>query len=494
MSVRVLIGLCVLLIGPLSASAQTAATWFLAEGADNAIFQQEILVGNPGSDKLDVTITLLPQADARFDDLELVFQMDPTSRLTVRPGVDFGLTGSASARVRAVIAGTTTPADIVVERSMYFSGGTRAGGHNAGGVTTLAPSWTLAEGASTIFSTFVLAANPNPTPTALRATYLTSTGASFESTQQAAPESRATFWPQAEHPELASAEFSTVVESLTPGNDIVAERAMYFDFGPLYARSGHDALGVPSPSTTWYFAEGFTGGNASIAFETFLLLANPGDTATDATVDYLLDSGEVVTLTYRLPARERVTVWVDQEGRVRGGAEALQHAAFGMRVTAPEPIVAERSLYWGTPSTADPYTPRLPWSDGHATAGVTAPAERWAFAEGGQDYVSATSDRYQTFLLFSNPNPNPIVVQATFLRDDGTGVQRQQCVAGSALPPSSSRWPPARAARAAWSRQAASPSWPNAPCTGATGSQVDMPTSVCRGRIRVWRRRRPLMS
>ena len=47
---------------------------------------------------------------------------------------------------------------------------------------------------------------------------------------------------------------------------------MYFDT----FRSGHDALGVTAASPTWYFAEGFTGGNATTAFETFLLLVNPG--------------------------------------------------------------------------------------------------------------------------------------------------------------------------------------------------------------------------
>ena len=47
---------------------------------------------------------------------------------------------------------------------------------------------------------------------------------------------------------------------------------MYFDA----FRGGHDALGVTTPSTTWYFAEGSTGGNTQTAFETFLLLANEG--------------------------------------------------------------------------------------------------------------------------------------------------------------------------------------------------------------------------
>ena len=71
------------------------------------------------------------------------------------------------------------------------------------------------------------------------------------------PGNRATLWPSA-NPALAGQGFSTVVESDQP---VVAERAMYFD----NFRSGHDALGVTSGRTTWYFAEGFTGGSATIA-------------------------------------------------------------------------------------------------------------------------------------------------------------------------------------------------------------------------------------
>src|SRR5690606_28293479 len=138
-----------------------------------------------------------------------------------------------------------------------------------------------------------------------------------------------TFWPRIEHPNnLGSAEFSTFVESLTTGNLVVAERAMYHD----EFQSGHDAIGVSSPSTAWYVAEGYTGGNDVTAFETFLLLANTGTTAADVTVEYLLDSGQVVTLPYVVAPRSRFTVWVDQEGRLNDNR--LTAAAFGMRVTS----------------------------------------------------------------------------------------------------------------------------------------------------------------
>lgn len=408
------------------ANAQGASTWFLAEGANNGTFTQEILVGNPSAQALKVTVTLLPQADAVAPTLTKTFDLGPTARLTVRLGSDFNLNGSASSRVTAVLASdNATPADIVVERTMYFPGAAQSGSHNASGVTQngLSDRWVLAEGSGGVFETFVLVANPNPAPTTVRATYLTGTGQSFVTEQVAPANARLTFYPRGEHAALASADFSTVIESLTPGNLVIAERAMYFDA----FQSGHDALGVTGPSTTWLFAEGFTGGNAQTAFETFLLLANTGTTDTTATVDYLLDNGQVVTRTYPLGPRQRFTVWVDQEGRTFDNR--LTAAAFGIRISSTSPIVAERAMYWGTPSAADPTTPTFPWREGHADAGAIAGESKWAFAEGQQGTFGAAATPFDTFFLLANPQNIPVLVQATFVREDGKGIVRTLCVA-----------------------------------------------------------------
>ncbi len=423
--------LCLTLAAP--AAAQSASRWFLAEGASNAILEQEILVANPSASALTVTVRLLPDPGAQFDPSKLVrtFPLGPTARLTVSVAQAFPeLNGAASAEVSAVVAGSTTPADIVVERTMYFPDGTRAGAHNASGVTQAATRWMFAEGASGVFSTFVLVANPNATEANVRVSYLKSTGEIIQNQVTIQPGQRHTFWPQEDNKEtLTTAEFSTVVESLDAGKPIVAERAMYFDPAPSgskFQRSGHAALGVPAASTTWYFAEGFTGGNAQIAFETFLLLANTNSTATTATVTYQLDSGEAISRDYVLDPNRRLTVWVDQEGRTFD--PRLEASAFGITVEAPVPIVAERAMYWGTPSAPDPATPTFPWVEGHATAGSPVRAARWGFAEGAQDFLDASGLQYQTFLLFSNPNAASIAVRATYLRQDGTGIQRLLCV------------------------------------------------------------------
>jgi hypothetical protein len=422
----VAVGLCFALSAG-SATAQHASRWFLAEGASNAVLEEEILVANPGAAALTVTVTLLPDPTAQIATgtaLTKTFPLGAASRLTVRLAQEFpGLNGATSAQVSAVVAGTSTPADIVVERSMYFPDGTRVGAHNASGVTEAAQRWILAEGASGVFSTFILVANPNATATNVRVQYLKSTGEVVSFTAVLPANSRTTYWPQNDYPsQLGTAEFSTVVESLDAGKPIVAERAMYFDPAPTgsgFARSGHDALGVPEASREWYFAEGFTGGNAQTAFETFLLLANTNASKTTATVTYQLDSGQAVTRDYELSPNQRLTVWVDQEGRTFDAR--LKAASFGITVRATQPMVAERAMYWGTPTAADATTPSFPWREGHATAGSPVLASRWAFAE-GREGEDASARPYSTFFLLSNPGATPVNVQATFMTEDGGGL------------------------------------------------------------------------
>ncbi len=122
MLLRAAIALVALLIGGEDAFAQASSTWFLAEGVSNAIFDQDILVGNPSATPLTVTVELFPAADALFTGTNpRTFVLPATGRLTVNLKQAFpGLNGAASAQVSAVLQGTSTPADIVVERSLFF--------------------------------------------------------------------------------------------------------------------------------------------------------------------------------------------------------------------------------------------------------------------------------------------------------------------------------------------------------------------------------------
>ena len=408
-----------LCVGAAAPAFAQASTWFLAEGASNGTFDEDILVGNPSPGTVSVTLTLLPAPDAVIGPgtvLEKAFTLPGTGRLTLNLRREFpGFSGAASARVSAFVQGTATPADIVVERSMFFplTGTPYAGGTGASGVAAPATRWVLAEGSAGIFQTFILVVNPGPTPANVNVRYLRDDGVVVSTSRVIEPGRRETLWPSVQEVALVNHAFSTIVECDVP---VVAERAMYFDD----YRSGHDALGVTAERTTWYFAEGFTGGNAQIAFETFLLIGNDNDQQATVTATYFRDSGVPVVRSYTVPPYSRFNIWTDQE-RNDSGAFLLPSAAFSVRLDSTVPIVAERSVYWGTPAQGDPTTPVFPWKEGHVVAGIEQPRAKWAFAEGRQG-EDASGTRFDSFFLLVNPNSVDIQVRAIFATEDGTGL------------------------------------------------------------------------
>ena len=66
--------------------------------------------------------------------------------------------------------------------------------------------------------------------------------------------------------------------------------------------------------------------------------------------------------------------------------------------------------------------PGQPFGAGHESAGVTAPALGWFFAEG------ATGSFFDLFILLSNPNATAAQVQADYLLPDGTVVTKLYAV------------------------------------------------------------------
>nr|MBA2353663.1 IPT/TIG domain-containing protein [Acidobacteriota bacterium] len=196
---------------------------------------------------------------------------------------------------------------------------------------------------------------------------------------------------------------------------------MYFDPAPgAFARSGHAALGVTSARPAWYFAEGFTGGNATIAFETFLLIGNDNPQPATVTATFYRDGAAPLSKTYTVLPRSRFNVWTDQE-RAGDGTLLLPSTAFSVKLESDLPIVAERAMYWGTPSSANATTPVYPWAEGHVVGGIEQPETRWAFAEGRQG-LDRSGSTFDSFFLLVNPNSTDIEVRAIFATEDGTGV------------------------------------------------------------------------
>ena len=189
---------------------------------------------------------------------------------------------------------------------------------------------------------------------------------------------------------VPGAPVSTVVRS-TSAVPLAVERTMIWD---TRGYGGHGGSAV-APSTRWLFAEGSQG-----YFDTYVLLANDNATEVDASVGFLLEGGGVLTQLVNVPAKSRATLYA-------GDVAGLANRSFGIDVTAPLPIIAERAMY--LPGA------RL-FEGGHESAGVPSPSHRWFLAEG------ATGSFFDCFVLISNPNATAAHVDLTYLLESGQTV------------------------------------------------------------------------
>jgi uncharacterized repeat protein (TIGR01451 family) len=195
-------------------------------------------------------------------------------------------------------------------------------------------------------------------------------------------------------PGLESAHFSASITS-DIGVPLAVERTMSWD-GSV-RNGGHTETAVSRPATRWYFAEGSAG-----YFTTFVLLGNPGDTPVDVTVTFLREFQPPLVKTLTIGAHARYTVEATAIPELTGDN-------FGVVVDAAQPVVAERSMYFGT-------IPARIWSGGHSSAGVTEPARNWFFAEG------ATGAFFDSFILLSNPHTIPATVTLEHILTDGVVI------------------------------------------------------------------------
>jgi len=183
---------------------------------------------------------------------------------------------------------------------------------------------------------------------------------------------------------------------------VVADRTMFWDKSG-YGSSAETA--IEAPSTTWYLAEGSTGG----AFDLFYLLQNPGDVAATVTVNYLLPAPQApIVKQYMVPAKSRKTIYVDTE------TPALAATDVSAKITSDQPILAERSMYFSTPTQ--------PFAAGHEGAAVAAPATSWFFAEG------ATGSFFDLFLLLANAETTDATVQISYLLPIGSPIVKTYTV------------------------------------------------------------------
>jgi hypothetical protein len=295
---------------------------------------------NPNAVDAEVSVEYLLGRGAA--PITVTYRLPPRSRTTLDVSAQHPSLRRAEVSAR-IVTDAETP--ILVERAMYLDAGGRlfGAGHASAGITTPAPTWSFAEGATgPYFDTFLLLANPSHDPVTVRATFLLPDGTALERTYDIAGKSRFNIWVDQAAPELADTAVSTVLESVDD-RPFVAERAMWWP-GPASAnwREAHNSPGSLATSSRWGVAEGMLGGpNAA---DTYILVANtsPFDGIARVTLSFE-DDGSRVSRDYAVAARSRTNVPVRNDfPQATGRRFATLVESQG---ALPAQLVVERAMY-----------------------------------------------------------------------------------------------------------------------------------------------------
>ena len=344
--------------------------WYLAEGCTGENFETWVLVQNPSGSPANINITYMtPEGTVAGPSMALA----PNSRQTFNVADTVPGAWQVSTRV-------TADQPVIAERSMYGNG--RKWGSESVGVESPSTTWYLAEGStSDTFETWVLVQNPNGAPASVKVIYITPNGKVSGPSVTLPPNSRQTFNAAETVPGLG--QVGIEVDSDRP---VIAERSVYW-----HGRTGaHDSIGVSSPATTWYLAEGSTAGG----FETWVPVINPGSKDAHVALTYMTEKGEVRGPAATVKAGTRTSFFV---------ADMVPGAwSVSTKVTSDQPVVAERSVYWNNKT------------EGTCSLGATTPARNWDLAEG------STGEGFETWVLVQNPNNTPANVSINYMTPSGS--------------------------------------------------------------------------
>jgi uncharacterized repeat protein (TIGR01451 family) len=261
----------------------------------------------------------------------------------------------------------------------------------------------LAEGATgSFFDEDLTIANPNDAPAPVTITFFREGMTNITETRTVPARSGITL--RVDTLEGLEATSASVQVTSEDGLPLAVERTQFWGEGSY---GGHTENALTAPATRWFFAEGSQG-----YFDTFVLIANPQDEAVDVTLSFLREGDTTVTTTVQVGPMSRKTIHA-------ASLPDLVNRSFGIIVDAPQPIMAERAMYFGS-------TPTRPWSGGGAAAGATTPSTDWYFAEG------ATGTFFDTFILLMNPDENNAAnITLRYLLDSGETVEVPKVIPAS---------------------------------------------------------------
>ncbi len=368
-----------------------ASTWYLAEGCTAGGMETWVLIQNPGTEDVTVSLALQTGAGERKPEGLQDQPVPAGSRRSFNLGA-FITEWDVSTRVEA-------SGEVICERAMY--GDNRAWAHDSVGVAMPASTWYLAEGCTAGgMETWVLIQNPGTEDVTVSLALQTGAGERKPEGLQDQPVpagSRRSFNLGAF---ITEWDVSTRVEA---SGEVICERAMYGD-NRAWA---HDSVGVAMPASTWYLAEGCTAGG----METWVLIQNPG--TEDVTVSLALQTG----------AGERKPEGLQDQPVPAGSRRSFNLGAFitewdvSTRVEASGEVICERAMYGDNRAWA------------HDSVGVAMPASTWYLAEG------CTAGGMETWVLIQNPGTEDVTVSLALQTGAGErkpeGLQDQPVPAGS---------------------------------------------------------------
>ena len=169
----------------------------------------------------------------------------------------------------------------------------------------------------------------------------------------------------------------------TDGKAISVDRTMYWTGTTSTVAEAHCATGVTSPATTWYMPEG----SSNWGFECFVLIQNPGDDPTGATVTWMIEGAAPQTTNVTIGASSRLTLNM---------ADYIGAADASIKVESESPVICERAMY------------RNDRREGHDSGGTPTAAADYYLAEG------CTGFGFTTYVLVQNPNPTATDVEVTY--------------------------------------------------------------------------------
>jgi streptogramin lyase len=295
-----------------------STTWYLPEGSTEWGFECWLCIQNPDPvQTAHCTVTYMIENTGPVSFNKTV---GPHTRATFNVAEDIGAK-DASIEVRSDVG-------VIPERAMYRNH--RREGHDSVGTTAPSYDFYLAEGSTAWgFTTYVCVQNPNSTPTDVTITY---------NTQQKGPQPQAPFTMQPGTREtirvndvMPDVDVSTYLHGSQP---IIAERAMYWDFGS--GEATHDSIGMPFGHHVFLLPDGQT----SEGRETWTCVQNPNPDDAQITIWYLTpDSIGIVNFNDVVPAGSRKSYNMADRG-ING------RAAVG--IASDRPIMAERAMYWSS--------------------------------------------------------------------------------------------------------------------------------------------------